>query len=110
MVKFNNGHRTKTEYRLQNGLSTRSLSAQCLKFLVLKALNNIQKVSLTLKKLPSRSNSCSRNLVRESLGTLCQDETRLGLKTIAGRLITATGVKPLGLSQWQRENFIYMAW
>ncbi len=36
---------------------------------------------------------------------LCQDETRLGLKTIAGRLITAAGVKPLGLSQWQRENF-----
>lgn len=36
---------------------------------------------------------------------LCQDETRLGLKTIAGRLITAKGVKPVGLSQWQRENF-----
>lgn len=29
---------------------------------------------------------------------LCQDETRLGLKTIAGRLITATGVKPIGRS------------
>ena len=36
---------------------------------------------------------------------LCQDETRLGLKTIRGRLITATGIKPLGLSQWQRDNF-----
>ncbi len=36
---------------------------------------------------------------------MCQDETRLGLKTIAGRLITAKGVKPVGLSQWQRENF-----
>ena len=36
---------------------------------------------------------------------LCQDETRLGLKTIPGRLITARGVKPLGLSQWQRESF-----
>ena len=36
---------------------------------------------------------------------LCQDETRLGLKTIAGRLITARGVKPKGLNQWQRENF-----
>ena len=34
-----------------------------------------------------------------------QDETPLGLKTIAGRLITARGVKPVGLSQWQRENF-----
>jgi hypothetical protein len=36
---------------------------------------------------------------------MCQDETRLGLKTIAGRLITASGVKPVGLSQWQRDNF-----
>ena len=36
---------------------------------------------------------------------LCQDETRLGLKTVAGRLITATGVKPVGLTQWQRDNF-----
>jgi DDE superfamily endonuclease len=34
-----------------------------------------------------------------------QDETRLGLKTIAGRLITAFGIKPIGLSQWQRDNF-----
>ena len=36
---------------------------------------------------------------------MCQDETRLGLKTIAGRLITAPGVKPVGFSQWQRDNF-----
>lgn len=36
---------------------------------------------------------------------LCQDETRLGLKTIAGRLITACGVKPLGQTQWQRDCF-----
>jgi hypothetical protein len=32
-------------------------------------------------------------------------ETRLGLKTITARLITAKGVKPLGLNQWQRDNF-----
>lgn len=36
---------------------------------------------------------------------LCQDETRLGLKTITGHLITAKGVKPQGLNQWQRDNF-----
>jgi hypothetical protein len=36
---------------------------------------------------------------------LCQDETRLGLKTIPGRLITANGVKPHGSTQWQRQNF-----
>ncbi|MEH2411615.1 hypothetical protein [Nostoc sp.] len=36
---------------------------------------------------------------------LRHDETRLGLKTITGRLITTPGVKPIGLSQWQRDNF-----
>jgi DDE superfamily endonuclease len=36
---------------------------------------------------------------------LCQDETRLALKTIAGRLLTACKVKPCGSSQWQREAF-----
>lgn len=41
----------------------------------------------------------------KQLRYLCQDETRLGLQTITGRLITATGVKPLGLNQWQRDNF-----
>ena len=36
---------------------------------------------------------------------LCQDETRLGLKTIPGRLITGFGVKPVGESQWKRDCF-----
>lgn len=36
---------------------------------------------------------------------LCQDETRLGLKTIPGRLITAVGVKPIGETQWKRGCF-----
>jgi hypothetical protein len=36
---------------------------------------------------------------------LCQDETRLGLKTIPGRLITLLGIKPIGKSQWKRDNF-----
>ncbi|HIK10945.1 MAG TPA: IS630 family transposase [Oscillatoriaceae cyanobacterium M33_DOE_052] len=30
----------------------------------------------------------------------CQDETRLGLKTIGGKKLTANGVKPIGLVQW----------
>ena len=42
---------------------------------------------------------------QKPLRYLCQYETRLGLKTIPGRLITARGVKPVGLSQWQRDNF-----
>jgi transposase len=35
----------------------------------------------------------------------CQDETRLGLKTIQRRRITAKGVKPIGQVQWHREAF-----
>lgn len=33
------------------------------------------------------------------------DESRLGLKTEPGRLITLSGIKPLGIRQWKRENF-----
>jgi transposase len=35
----------------------------------------------------------------------CQDEARLGLKTITGRQITLTGVKPVGKVQWIRKAF-----
>ncbi len=35
----------------------------------------------------------------------CQDESRLGLKTLTGRQITLSGVKPLGIVGWRRENF-----
>jgi hypothetical protein len=34
-----------------------------------------------------------------------QDESRFGLKTMVGRLITALGVKPLGTWQWQFKAF-----
>lgn len=38
----------------------------------------------------------------------CQDETRIGLKTISGRKITATGVKPTGKVQWQfKATYLY---
>ena len=36
---------------------------------------------------------------------LCQDETRVGLKTETGKVITARGVKPIVPVQWGRENF-----
>lgn len=36
---------------------------------------------------------------------LCQDETRVGLKTETGRVITAAGVQPIAPVQWGRENF-----
>lgn len=36
---------------------------------------------------------------------LCQDETRMGLKSETGKVITAIGVKPVVQVQWQRDNF-----
>lgn len=35
----------------------------------------------------------------------CQDETRLGLKTIPRRKLTAYGVKPIGKVQWEFKAF-----
>ena len=38
----------------------------------------------------------------------CEDETRIGLKTISGRKITARGVKPKGKVQWQfKATYLY---
>lgn len=36
---------------------------------------------------------------------LCEDETRMGLKSDTGKVITAAGVKPVVQVQWQRDNF-----
>jgi hypothetical protein len=36
---------------------------------------------------------------------LCADETRVGLKTPSGKVITASGVKPKVAVPWGRENF-----
>lgn len=38
----------------------------------------------------------------------CEDETRIGLKTITGRKITHKGVKPVGVHQWQfKATYLY---
>lgn len=34
-----------------------------------------------------------------------QDETRMGLKTMVGRVLTAKGVKPQGIQQWLFQSF-----
>jgi hypothetical protein len=34
----------------------------------------------------------------------CEDESRLGLKTVTGRLITLEGVKPQGWMSWRRDT------
>ena len=35
----------------------------------------------------------------------CADESRFGLKTLIGRVITLLGVKPIAPVQWPRDNF-----
>jgi DDE superfamily endonuclease len=38
----------------------------------------------------------------------CEDETRIGLKTISGRKITLRGIKPKGKVQWQfKATYLY---
>jgi hypothetical protein len=41
----------------------------------------------------------------QRLRYLCQDETRLGLKTETGKVIMAFGVKPYAPVLWKRDNF-----
>lgn len=36
---------------------------------------------------------------------LCQDETRVGLKSETGKVLTARGIKPVAPVQWGRDNF-----
>lgn len=35
----------------------------------------------------------------------CTDESRWGLKTLTGRVLTMTGVKPVAMMQWPRDAF-----
>jgi hypothetical protein len=35
----------------------------------------------------------------------CQDETRLGLKTIQGKKLTLKGIKPIGKVQWEFDYY-----
>ena len=60
------------------------------------------------KELPSQLQTRINSINKYSEKPLlirywCQDETRIGLKTITGKLITACGVKPVGLYQWLFE-------
>lgn len=45
---------------------------------------------------------------RRRVRFFCGDETRLGLKTLGGRKITARGIKPVGQVQWQfQATYLY---
>jgi len=51
----------------------------------------------TFKKLPFAMGELQRlQSGRRRVRYLCQDETRLGLKTLTDRLLTALGIKPIG--------------
>ncbi len=44
-------------------------------------------------------------LESQSIRYWCQDETRLGLKTIEHRKLTSVGVKPVGTVQWEFKAY-----
>jgi hypothetical protein len=50
-------------------------------------------------------NSVGLNPAKNGLKYWCQDETRIGLKTIERKKITARGVKPIGLVQWSFKAY-----
>jgi hypothetical protein len=54
--------------------------------------------------------STTPNPAKKGLKYWCQDETRLGLKTIERKKITAVGVKPIGKVQWNfKAYYLYGA-
>ncbi len=62
-------------------------------------------MSLDLELLKSYYSNQSGAEKPASVRYWCQDESRFDLRTIPGRKITATGVKPVGLVQWQSEGY-----
>ncbi len=54
--------------------------------------------------------SVEPNPAKKGLKYWCQDETRIDLKTIERKKITARGVKPIGLVQWNfKAYYLYGA-
>jgi hypothetical protein len=49
--------------------------------------------------------STTPNPAKNGLKYWCQDETRIGLKTIESKKITACGVKPIGKVQWNFKAY-----
>ena len=62
-------------------------------------------MSIDLKLLKSYYSNQPGAKKPASVRYWCQDESRFDLRTIPGRKITATGVKPVGLRQWQSEGY-----
>jgi hypothetical protein len=49
--------------------------------------------------------SVGLNPAKKGFKYWCQDETKIGLKTIERKKITARGVKPIGLVQWNFKAY-----
>jgi len=63
-----------------------------------------------LLKVTCWLDSVDTNPAKKGLKYWCQDETRIGLKTIERKKITARGVKPIGLVQWNfKAYYLYGA-
>jgi transposase len=63
-----------------------------------------------LLKVACWLDSVDPNPAKKGLKYWCQDETRIGLKTIERKKITARGVKPIGLVQWNfKAYYLYGA-
>ena len=61
-------------------------------------------------KVVSWLESTTPNSAKNGLKYWCQDETRIGLKTIERKKITARGVKPIGKVQWNfKAYYLYGA-
>jgi transposase len=68
------------------------------------AVENFKKdLSTKLKSVMKEAKAQSKKFKR--VRYWCQDETRLGLRTIQRRKLTLTGVKPLGVLQLRREKY-----
>lgn len=83
---------------VHNGSALQTLGL-CSKYPALAVLKQSLKPSKPLKKLGDIVKVMLRYLGTGQRGRYwCQDESRLGLKTITGRLLTLPGVKPEGIA------------
>ena len=64
-----------------------------------KKKQSLKKTDKVIKNLEKIEKKGKRDI--KKIRYWCQDETRLGLKTIEKRRITDRGVKPIGKVQWQ---------
>jgi hypothetical protein len=94
-------YRMKAKLKVPRRLSNKKDPAAAIEFK--KKLENLLKVAFWLE-------STTPNPAKNGLKYWCQDETRIGLKTIERKKITACGVKPIGLVQWNfKAYYLYGA-